>query len=46
MKNNDIGKGIATAGVWLGVGLASIHGGEWIAAVAASAMFATLFIWG
>lgn len=43
---NDLGKGIATAGVWLGVGLVSLHGGEGIAVAAPCAMFATLFIWG
>lgn len=40
---DSIGKGIAVAGIWIGVGIASISAGEAIVAVAFFAMLATVF---
>lgn len=37
----DIGKGIAIAGIWIGVGIASISAGEAIVLIAMFAMAAT-----
>lgn len=39
----DIGKGIAVAGIWIGVGIVSISAGEAIVAVAFFAAIATAF---
>lgn len=41
---NDLGKGIATAGIWIGVGIASINGNAG-AEIAGSAAAATFFVW-
>ena len=39
-----IGKGIAIAGIWIGVGICSFNiNGEYATGIAACAMFATLF---
>jgi len=40
----DIGKGIAIAGIWLGVGISSIGAGEAVVMVALFAAGATLFV--
>lgn len=39
----DIGKGIAVAGIWLGVGIASLSGTDYIGLVAVCAACATVF---
>lgn len=39
---NGIGKGIAIAGIWIGVGIVSISAGEMIGLVAMFAMVATV----
>jgi len=44
----DIGKGIAVAGIWIGVGIASFTAGEYIVGVAIAAgvcSFFTVFAW-
>lgn len=38
----DIGKGIAVAGIWIGVGIVSMSAGEGIVAIAMFAMLATV----
>jgi hypothetical protein len=41
----SLGKGIAIAGIWLGVGLVALGtGGTAVAAAALCAVFATLFV--
>lgn len=40
---NSIGKGIAIAGIWIGVGIAALSAGDAIVAVALFAMIATVF---
>lgn len=40
---NSIGKGIAIAGIWIGVGIVSVSAGEAIVAVVMFAMIATVF---
>lgn len=42
---NSIGKGIAVAGIWIGVGIVSISAGEMIAAVAIIATVFGLMFW-
>lgn len=44
-KNSDMGKAIATAGIWLGVGLASFHCGMFTVIIAMCAMAVTADIW-
>lgn len=41
----DLGKGIATAGIWIGVGICGLGGVEDIAGVAFCAFGATFFLW-
>lgn len=43
MDMKNLGKGIAIAGIWIGVGIASISAGEYIIMVSLFAMIATVF---
>jgi hypothetical protein len=45
-KQNDLGKGIATVGIWFGVAIVAIASPNMVPAyVAIGATLATLFIW-
>jgi len=41
---NDLGKGIGTAGIWIGVGIA-VMSGHSDPTIAGAAMFATAAVW-
>ncbi len=42
----DLGKGLATLGIWLGVGLTGWQAPDSVSWVALMAMFGTLWVWG
>jgi hypothetical protein len=44
-KGNDLGKGIATAGIWVGVALSGIYAGVAVIMVALLGMLATMAVW-
>ncbi len=41
----DLGKGLGTCGIWLGIGILGWNNPEMGAAASGAGMFATLFIW-
>ena len=45
MKISELGKAIATVGIWLGVGLVAAFSPESVENVAFSASLTTIFIW-
>lgn len=42
----DLGKGIATVGIWIGVGMVARYGDPAVIFVGLFAVMATLFVWG
>jgi len=45
MNIPELGKAIATVGIWIGVGLVAAFSPEYVSEVAVSAAIATVFMW-